>query len=140
MERSTADLDDKHRSALLAAARKAAANARVPHSGFRVGAAVLDDKGDVYIGCNVESDSYGLTICAERAATVNALSAGARVLTALVVVCPDAQPGAVASRMPCGACRQVMAEYLAPDALVMVDGAGEFTTAELLPEAFRLRE
>lgn len=130
---------DLDREALLAVARAAAANARPKHSGFRVGAAVLDERGRVYPGCNVESDSYGLTICAERVAIFAALAAGARVLVALAVSCPDAPPGRPGGRMPCGACRQVVVEYLVADAPVLVDGVGEFRPAGLLPEAFRLR-
>jgi cytidine deaminase len=130
-------LNDQQRT-LLAAARKAAANARAPHSSLHVGAAVQAEDGRIFVGCNVESDSFGLTICAERAAIVNALSAGARALTALAVACPDLQPGSLASRMPCGACRQVMAEYLPPEAPVLVDGAAAFTVSELLPQPFGL--
>src|SRR6476659_2545181 len=97
---------------LLAAARAAAVNARARHSGFRVGAAVRDETGRIHPGCNVESDSYGLTVCAERVAIFAALAAGAGNLVALAVSCPDARPGSPAARMPCGACRQIMAEYL----------------------------
>ena len=131
---------DQH-DALLAAARAAATNARARHSAFRVGAAVLDETGRTHPGCNVESDSFGLTICAERVAIFAALAAGAGQLLALAVACPDAPPaGPPASRLPCGACRQVMAEYLAPNAVVLADGVGQFTPAELLPQAFRLRD
>jgi cytidine deaminase len=137
-------LDRERHTALLAAARAAAAGARAKHSGFRVGAAVLDEAGRVHLGCNVESDSYGLTICAERVAVFAALAAGAGNLVALAVSCPDAAPvGAThaspTERMPCGACRQIMAEFLAPDATVVVDEVGEFSPGDLLPEAFRLQ-
>ena len=146
-------MDDDQRAELLAAAREAAARARARHSGFRVGAAVLDDAGHLHPGCNVESDSYGLTICAERVAIFAALAAGARELVALAVSVPadrgpfaplranwtaeEDEPG-TAGRMPCGACRQIMIEYLAPEAVVLVDGVGEFRAGELLPDAFRL--
>ena len=130
-------------SQLLEAARAAAERARPKHSGFRVGAAVLDDDGRVHPGCNVESDSYGLTICAERVAIFAALAGGARRLTALAVSCIDAPeaaatPGGRAGRMPCGACRQIIVEYLDPDAGVVIDGVGTLRPAELLPTAFRL--
>ena len=137
-------MDEPQREALLAAARAAAENARPKHSGFRVGAAVLDHAGRVHPGCNVESDSYGLTICAERVAIFAALAAGARQLTALAVSCVDAPPESAPSpngrvgRMPCGACRQIIAEYLEPDAPVMIDGVGALRPSELLPDAFRL--
>jgi len=140
-------MDADQRADLLAAARAAAAHARAQHSGFRVGAAVLDEQGRLHPGCNVESDSYGLTICAERVAIFTALAAGARELVALAVSVPadgrrrtadEDEPG-TAGRMPCGACRQIMVEYLAPEAVVLVDGLGEFRPGDLLPEAFRLR-
>jgi cytidine deaminase len=123
---------------LLRAARAAATRARAKHSGFRVGAAVLDAEGRRYAGCNVESDSYGLTICAERVAIYAALAAGAGQLVALAVSCPDAPSGGPAGRMPCGACRQVMAEYLSADATILIEGVGELGLAELLPRPFRL--
>jgi cytidine deaminase len=125
---------------LLAAARAAAAQARPKHSGFRVGAAVLDERGRLHLGCNVESDSYGLTICAERVAVFAALASGAQVLRGLAVACPDAPDGPAVHRMPCGACRQVLFEWLAPDAEVLVDGVGRFSPPTLLPEAFSLRK
>ena len=125
--------------ALLRAAREAAVRARPKHSGFRVGAAVLDAEGRLYAGCNVESDSYGLTICAERVAIYAALAAGAGPLLALAVSCPDAPPEPLAGRMPCGACRQVMAEYLSAEAPVLVEGVGKLRVADLLPQPFRLR-
>jgi cytidine deaminase len=129
---------EAEQSQLLVAAREAADRARAKHSGFRVGAAVRDESGRVYPGCNVESDSYGLTVCAERVAIFSALAAGAERLTAVAVSCPDSRDGRGASRMPCGACRQIMAEYLAPGAVVLVDGVGQLELAELLPRPFRL--
>lgn len=121
---------------LLAAARAVALRAHAPYSRFRVGAVVRDAAGATFAGCNVESASYGLSICAERAAIFAAVAAGAtRPLAAMAVVCLDAEAG---SCMPCGACRQVMAEHLAPEAPVEVEGAGAFRVADLLPYAFRL--
>jgi cytidine deaminase len=123
---------------LLARARAAAAAAHAPYSNFRVGAAVRAG-GVVYTGCNVENASFGLTICAERVAVFAAIAAGARRIDALAVACIDADPTAAAgSLMPCGACRQVMAEFAGPDLPVHVDRAGRFTLAELLPQAFAL--
>jgi len=124
---------------LLAAARAAASKAHAPYSSFRVGAAVLAD-GVVHAGCNVENASYGLAICAERVAIFAAITAGARRIDAVAVACVDADAGATpGSLMPCGACRQVMAEFAAPDMPVLVDGAGSFTLADLLPVPFALR-
>jgi cytidine deaminase len=80
--------------------------AHAPYSNFFVGAAVLDDKGRVFGGCNVENLSYGLTICAERVAIGSAIAAGATSLRAIAVVADTDTPVS-----PCGACRQVMAEF-----------------------------
>jgi cytidine deaminase len=123
---------------LLAQARRAACGAYAPYSKFRVGAAVRAG-GIVYAGCNIENASYGLAICAERVAIFAAIAAGARRIDALAVACIDVGPDAAPDeRMPCGACRQVMAEFGAPDLSVQVDGAGEFRLDQLLPRAFTL--
>ena len=122
----------------VAAARSAAERAYAPYSRFRVGAAVVAG-GQTFVGCNVENVSYGLAICAERVALFAAVAAGHRRVERLAVACPDAAPELGSEgRMPCGACRQVMAELMAPDAEIMVDGVGTFSLAELLPRAFRL--
>jgi cytidine deaminase len=123
---------------LLVRARAAAAGAYADYSKFRVGAAVRAG-GRLYTGCNVENASYGLAICAERVAIFAAVAAGARRIDAVAVACIDAAPGAPSSGlMPCGACRQVMAEFGTADLSVHVDGAGGFRLAELLPHAFTL--
>jgi cytidine deaminase len=122
---------------LAAQARAAAGRAYAPYSHFRVGAAVRDAHGRVFVGCNVESDSYGLTMCAERNAIFGAIAGeGVRPFSALAISCVDAEPSGGCT--PCGACRQVMIEHLAADAPVYVDGGGTFRTDELLPQAFRL--
>ena len=124
--------------ALVLQARTAAERAYAPYSSFRVGAAALAG-GATFLGCNVENASYGLTVCAERVAMYAAVAAGHRPIERLAVSCPDATPSlGDDGRMPCGACRQVMAELLAPDAVVLVDGVGAFALADLLPRAFRL--
>jgi cytidine deaminase len=118
---------------LLGLARSAAERAYAPYSNFRVGAAVLDAQGQTYVGCNIESASYGLTVCAERTAIFSAIAAGApRPFAAIAISCLD---GATS---PCGACRQVMVEHFAPDAPVELDGRGSYALADLLPLAFRL--
>ncbi|MDR2403056.1 MAG: cytidine deaminase [Spirochaetaceae bacterium] len=119
--------------ALFEEARRAASLAYAPYSEFRVGAALLSNDGVVFSGCNVENRSYGLTICAERSALVSAVSKGKRSFTALVIVTPDsAEPVG-----PCGACRQVLSEFMPADALVCFeDGAGgriTTTMGALLP-------
>jgi cytidine deaminase len=124
---------------LLAAARAASRAAYCPYSRFRVGAAVRAG-GRVFTGANVENASYGLTLCAERNAAMAAVLAGAGRIEAVAVACVDAPEGAdPALLMPCGACRQVLAEFADPETPVLVDRAGTFTLAELLPRAFRLR-
>ena len=123
---------------LLERARMAASRAHCPYSQFHVGAAVLCDDGSVIEGCNVENASYGLTVCAERVALFSVISQGKRPIE-LAVSCVDAQDeAAVSSRMPCGACRQVMQELLPPDADIHVDGVGRRSLQQLLPEAFQL--
>jgi cytidine deaminase len=124
---------------LLEHARRAATRAHAPYSRFRVGAAVVAG-GQVFVGCNVENASFGLSMCAERVAVFKAVSEGQLALSQIAVSCIDADPGAgPEGRMPCGACRQVLAELAEPGTPVWVDGAGEFTVAMLLPEAFRLQ-
>ena len=124
--------------ALLAAARKAADQAHCPYSNFHVGAAVRCTDGTVVSGCNVENASYGLTICAERVALFNCVAQGLQPLE-LAVSCVDAQQdAALASRMPCGACRQVMQELLPNGAIVHIDGIGERRIEQLLPDGFGL--
>jgi cytidine deaminase len=123
--------------ALIAAARRVRQRAHAPYSRYRVGAAVVDERGRIHVGCNVENASYGLTICAERAAVTAAVAAGARAIRGVAVATGTRPPGS-----PCGACRQVLAE-LADDAtpiwLAPPRGdAAERRLGALLPEAFRL--
>jgi cytidine deaminase len=118
---------------LISAARSAQARAYAPYSNFRVGAALEATDGTVFTGCNVENASYGLTICAERAAVCAAVSAGAKRFRRAVVV-SDVDPPAA----PCGACRQVLAEF---GLELSIDGVGSKRTmnwrlADLLPAAF----
>ena len=124
--------------ALLVQARQAAKRAHCPYSNFHVGAAVRCEDGSVIDGCNVENASYGLSICAERVALFTAISLGKRPI-ALAVSCIDAQTDALPnSRMPCGACRQVMQELLPSDAHVSIDGVGTIQLDQLLPAPFQL--
>ena len=120
---------------LVAAARAAALAAHAPYSGVHVGAALLDEAGVVHVGCNVESASYGLTICAERTALVSAVAKGAKRFVAVAIA--TNLPHAL---MPCGACRQFLSEF-GPDMRVVVAGPGSerkrSTMGQLLPEAFR---
>src|SRR2546428_14029927 len=120
---------------LMLAAAKARQRAVAPYSNFKVGAALLTKRGEIIAGANVESASYGLTCCAERVALFNALSSGKKNFAAIAVVARA--PG---GPMPCGACRQLLAEY-APKAKVLVADSSalsritEISVQELLPAA-----
>ena len=126
-------MDETH---LIEAARDASSRAYAPYSNFRVGAALLTANGEIHVGCNVENASYGLSMCAERAA-VCAMSANAtdeddRKVLLVAVVSPDAAPC-----LPCGACRQVLREFGCEEVLVE-EGSGirRYPFAYLLPHAF----
>ncbi|MEI7898718.1 MAG: cytidine deaminase [bacterium] len=124
------------RAFLISAAREAAAHAHCPYSHYPVGAAVLTADGQIYTGCNVENISYGLSTCAERTALVKAVSAGCRDFVALAIAGGE-QKGAA----PCGACRQVLAEFCAPGLPVFIarrQRGTEKTTSlgALLPMSF----
>jgi cytidine deaminase len=118
---------------LVRQARAVQQHAYCPYSGFRVGAAIEAADGRVFVGCNVESASYGLTICAERMALGAAVAGGTRRL-ARVVVATDAEPPA----SPCGACRQLLAEFGLDVEVIAVGPKSErrWTLSELLPDAF----
>ena len=120
---------------LIAAAREAATRAHVPYSRFRVGAALAGPFG-VVCGCNVENASFGMTICAERTAVVSAVAAGHKTFDRIAISLPDSPPGT--AFMPCGACRQVLAEFVGPDFPVLIDGVGQFRFDEIFPYPFVL--
>ena len=106
---------------LFTKAREAADFAYAPYSKFRVGAALLTEDGTVITGCNVENRSFGLTNCAERTAVFKALSLGHKSFKALAVSTPDSE----APVGPCGACRQVLSEFMPPSAPVLFKGSGK---------------
>ena len=125
------------RDDLLKLAREAQQNAYAPYSKFRVGAAVLLENGDIFTGCNVENASYGLTNCAERSAifaAVSKLGGGKVKIRAIAVVNDHDVPCS-----PCGACRQVIAEF-GPEAILWYQGRNgiqQSTMEHLLPDCFR---
>ncbi|MBI5549262.1 MAG: cytidine deaminase [Deltaproteobacteria bacterium] len=121
-------------AALIQGAREVRERAYAPYSRFKVGAAVLGESGRIYVGCNVENSSYGLTVCAERNAAAQAVAAGEKKLLACAIAaggkpCP-----------PCGMCRQVLAEFGDPAMPVVLLGGGKariiHALSDLLPHAF----
>jgi cytidine deaminase len=131
------DLSGAEKERLLAAARAMLARAYAPYSKFHVGAAVLTGSGATYTGCNVENASYGLTICAERAAICAAVAAEGEAVRIRAVAVLN---GNNVSCSPCGACRQVIFEF-GPDAAVIFqgrDGLEHSTARALLPAGFTL--
>lgn len=126
-------VDEKTVARLIRAARDVQERAYAPYSHFRVGAALLGEDGTVYTGCNVENASYGLTICAERNAIFHAVACGCRHFTALLITGDSKDLTA-----PCGACRQVMAEFSIPEIILARpdDSYETFTLQQLLPLTF----
>jgi cytidine deaminase len=135
----TAEFKSFDHNQLMNAARTASQKAYAPYSHFPVGAALLAFNGDIFTGVNVENVSYGLTICAERSAIAQAVSHGHQKFQAIAVWAEKMPNGAVT---PCGACRQVLAEFMQPDSLVLIadvkhpNTIRQLTMASLLPEVF----
>jgi cytidine deaminase len=126
-------------SALLDAARRARGFAYSPYSKLRVGAAVKDDRGHITLGVNVENASYGLTCCAERVAIFSAIASGAKQITELAVAGPMESSQVADILMPCGACLQVMREFMDQSGVVSIDGVGTLTLNDLLPHPYGLK-
>ena len=127
------DLSQQTIDRLVDAASEVRGRAHAPYSSFRVGSAVVDANGRIFVGCNVENASYGLSVCAERHAVAAAASAGGECIEGLAVV-TDTSPAA----SPCGACRQVLVEFGDfPVILANLEGERIVTSVEsLLPDAF----
>jgi cytidine deaminase len=120
--------------ALVEAALRVRENAHAPYSNFKVGAAVLDESGRVFTGCNVENATYGLSVCAERVAILKAVSEGARKFARVAVVADTDT-----LTPPCGACRQILWEFCGDVELVMANLHGKSETLQLgtlFPRAF----
>lgn len=122
---------------LIAAARLASAHAHAPYSKFHVGAAIRATDGAIYAGCNIENASYPQGWCAEPSAISHMIMAGAHQIEAVCVYADSARPCT-----PCGGCRQKLAEFGAPDTIVISAGPdgerGRWCLGDLLPEAFSL--
>ena len=130
-------LTPSQRSDLIAAATAVRDNAYAPFSKFHVGSALLTDSGRMYLGCNVENISYGLTICAERVAMFKGLSEGHRVFTRIAIVADTDAP-----TPPCGACRQILWEFggnLLIQLANLIEEKGEHQLKDLLPLPFDAR-
>jgi cytidine deaminase len=129
------ELNDSQRE-LVATARVARTHASAPYSNFLVGAAVRGSSGRVYGGCNVENASYGLAMCAERVAIFNAVSAGERQIVQLALCTDTPMPS-----IPCGACRQVLAEFADTAEVIVTTVEGKTAvhrSQDLLPTPFKL--
>lgn len=107
-----------------------------PYSNFKVGAALLTEDNNVFTGCNIENSSYGATNCAERTAIFKAVSEGHTNIKRIAIVSNTHK-----ETFPCGICRQVMTEFMKPDALILLDDDGiinEYTLDSLLAHSFKL--
>ncbi len=126
-------MDEEIVHQLIREARQAQERAYAPYSKFHVGAALLGADGTIYQGCNVENASYGLSICAERNALFHAVASGCQAFTALAIT--GSGPGLIT---PCGACRQVLAEFHIPTVILTnADNTYKIVSLqELLPYAF----
>ena len=128
-------ISQEHVQTLIAKAMEARAKAYTPYSKFKVGAVVIDESGNETSGCNVENASYGLSMCAERTAIFKAVSEGSEAIETVVVVGDTEGPIS-----PCGACRQVIAEFASDDfTLILANLNGDtkvMTKEEMLPFGF----
>ena len=127
-------LAPEQQAQMLSAARAAFNNAHAPYSTFRVGSAILTERGTLYSGCNVENASYGLTICAERVAVFKAISEGVRKFKRIAVAADTD-----VLTPPCGACRQILWEFCGDIEIIMVNPRGKTETVrlkELFPRPF----
>lgn len=124
-------------SDLVALAREVARQAYSPYSGWTIGAAVVfAETTGLHAGANVENGSYGLSICAERAAIFAGVAAGGRQLLRVSLTCRDRDGSLVTTIVPCGACLQVIAEFGSDDTTIEIDGRGTFRLADFLPRPF----
>ena len=122
---------------LLEKAKEVSKNAYAPYSKFLVGACLLTDSGKIFTGCNFENSSFGMTICAERNAIGSAIACGERQIRAIAIYSPNMK-----NCTPCGACRQVMSEFVSDAGLDVIvedeNGIKVYDFSTLLPETFGL--
>jgi cytidine deaminase len=124
-------MSDSDHLQLIDEARRTRENAYAEYSKFKVGAALIDSRGRTFVGCNVENVSFGLTICAERVALGSAIAAGSTEFQVIAIVSDSAEPV-----VPCGACRQVLAEFAPSLRVISSNLTGqttEFSLSALLP-------
>ena len=126
---------------LTSLASQAAKNAHSPYSGFRVGAVALfhENPHTPFNGVNVENASYGLTICAERAAIFSGIAQGGKTLAAIAIACRDREDAVIPCFYPCGACLQVIAEFATPDTAIFLHDIGAFKLIDFLNKPFALK-
>ena len=120
---------------LIKKAKESRKHAYAPYSHYMVGAAVEDERGNIYTGCNIENGSYGATMCAERTAIFKAVSEGAEKIKRIAVTAEGSMP------YPCGMCRQVMSEFCSSDTEVILECDGKtevYSFGELMPYGFKL--
>lgn len=130
-------MDEKEILKLVETALEARTRAYAPYSSFKVGAALIDESGEVHTGSNVENGSYGLSNCAERSAIFSAVSNGMKTISAIAVVADTTKPVS-----PCGACRQVISEFSNDNtAIILANTRKEYLVTnmdKLLPYQFKL--
>ena len=135
-------LAEKEIQELISRALEARKNAYAPYSDFRVGAALLSDRGEIYTGCNIENSAYTPTNCAERTAFFKAVSEGVRSFRAICIAGGPGEREPEEPCPPCGVCRQVMLEFCGPDFEVILAVNGQqyevYTLDRLAPMGFRL--
>ena len=135
-------LAEKEIQELISRALEARKNAYAPYSDFRVGAALLSDRGEIYTGCNIENSAYTPTNCAERTAFFKAVSEGVRSFRAICIAGGPGEREPEEPCPPCGVCRQVMLEFCGPEFEVILAVNGQqyevYTLDRLAPMGFRL--
>ena len=127
-----------NKSKLLNAARQVRDKAYAPYPGFKVGAAIVVEDGNIFTGCNVENASYGLTICAERNAMASLIASGNRLPISIAIVAKDGE-----LCPPCGACRQVLMEFNPDLEIILESGEKNYTSfklSEILPQSFSAKD